>query len=187
MSRRNLSITTSLASARMPAALTLAAMIALTGLLGGCASKPEPTVRFVDSVLVRKGDRTIQLLHDGEVYREYSIALGDSPEGHKFMEGDERTPEGDYVLNWRNPNSNFHKSIHISYPNARDRAFARAMGVNPGGMIMIHGRPNWLTSPAVAREYDGRDWTDGCIAVKNHEMDEIWRLVRDGTPIRILP
>jgi len=169
------------------AAVVLAALLALTGPLAGCASKPEPTVRFVDSVLVRKGERTLQLLHDGDVYREYKIALGDSPVGHKFEEGDERTPEGDYVLNWRNPNSNFHKSIHISYPNARDRAFARAMGINPGGMIMIHGRPNWLTSPAVAREYDGRDWTDGCIAVKNHEMDEIWRLVRDGTPIRILP
>lgn len=165
------------------AAVALAALLALAG----CASKPEPTVRFVDSVLVRKGERTLQLLHDGDVYREYKIALGDSPVGHKFEEGDERTPEGDYVLNWRNPNSNFHKSIHVSYPNARDRAFARAMGINPGGMIMIHGRPNWLTSPAVAREYDGRDWTDGCIAVKNHEMDEIWRLVRDGTPIRILP
>ncbi|WP_295543177.1 L,D-transpeptidase family protein [uncultured Thiohalocapsa sp.] len=172
---------------RHGAAVALAALLVLTAPLAGCASKPEPTVRFVDSVLVRKGDRTLQLLHDGDVHREYKIALGDSPVGHKFEEGDERTPEGDYVLNWRNPNSNFHKSIHISYPNARDRAFARAMDINPGGMIMIHGRPNWLTSPAVAREYDGRDWTDGCIAVKNHEMDEIWRLVRDGTPIRILP
>ncbi|WP_306341737.1 L,D-transpeptidase family protein [Thiohalocapsa halophila] len=168
-------------------ALALAAVIAMTALLGGCASPPEPSVRFVDSVLVRKGERTLQLLHNGDVYREYKIALGDSPEGHKFQEGDERTPEGDYMLNWRNPNSSFHKSIHISYPNHRDRAFARAIGVDPGGMIMIHGRPNWLTSPAVAREYDNRDWTDGCIAVKNHEMDEIWRLVRDGTPIRILP
>lgn len=177
---------------RRAAALLLVVLVAFSTLLGGglltgCASKPEVEPRFVDSVLVRKGERRLQLLHDGEVFREYTVALGDSPVGHKFQEGDERTPEGDYVLNWRNPNSNFHKSIHISYPNHRDRAFARAMGVNPGGMIMIHGRPNWLTSPAVAREYDGRDWTDGCIAVKNHEMDEIWRLVRDGTPIRILP
>jgi murein L,D-transpeptidase YafK len=169
------------------AVLLLAAAVGLSGLLGGCASKPEPTVRFVDKVLVRKSDRTLQLLHGDTVYREYKVALGDAPVGHKFQEGDERTPEGDYVLNWRNPNSNFHKSIHISYPNARDRAFARAMGFEPGGLIMIHGRPNWLTSEKVAREYDNRDWTDGCIAVKNHEMDEIWRLVRDGTPIRILP
>jgi murein L,D-transpeptidase YafK len=162
--------------------------IGLTALLSACATKPpEPQVRFVDSVLVRKGERKLQLLHDGEVYREYKINLGDQPVGHKFREGDERTPEGDYILDWRNPNSNFHKSIHISYPNELDRAFARAMGWNPGGMIMIHGRPNWLTSETLARQYDNADWTDGCIAVKNHEMDEIWRLVRDGTPIRILP
>jgi murein L,D-transpeptidase YafK len=165
----------------------LAVAVGLSGLLAGCASKPESSVRFVDKVLVRKGERTLQLLQGGTVYREYKVALGDAPVGHKFQEGDERTPEGDYVLNWRNPNSNYHKAIHISYPNARDKAFARAMGVSPGGLIMIHGRPNWLTSEKVAREYDNRDWTDGCIAVKNHEMDEIWRLVRDGTPIRILP
>jgi murein L,D-transpeptidase YafK len=161
--------------------------IASTGMLGGCASRPEPQVTHVDKVVVRKADRKLELIHGGEVFREYKISLGDAPVGHKFREGDERTPEGDYILDWRNPNSSFHKSIHVSYPNARDRAFARAMGFNPGGMIMIHGRPNWLTSPAVAREYDNKDWTNGCIAVKNHEMDEIWRLVRDGTPIRILP
>ena len=172
---------------RLPAAGALAfAAVVLTALLGGCAA-PEPSVQFVDSVLVRKGDRTLQLLHNGAVYREYKIALGDQPAGHKFEEGDERTPEGDYILDWRNPNSNYYKSIHVSYPNARDRAFARSLGFEPGGMIMIHGRPNWLTSAKVAREYDNRDWTNGCIAVKNDEMDEIWRLVRDGTPIRILP
>lgn len=186
LSRRRSAFSPSASDGRITA-FTLTAMLVIGGLLAGCASQPEPTVNFVDSVLVRKGERTLQLLHEGDVYREYRIALGDSPEGHKFQEGDERTPEGDYVLNWRNPNSSFHKSIHISYPNYRDRAFARAIGVDPGGMIMIHGRPNWLTSPAVAREYDNRDWTDGCIAVKNDEMDEIWRLVRDGTPIRILP
>ena len=172
---------------RLATVALLAAAVGLTALIGGCASTKEPTVRFVDSVLVRKSDRTLQLLHDGTVFREYKVALGDQPLGHKFQEGDERTPEGDYVLNWRNPRSNYHKAIHISYPNARDEAFARALGVSPGGMIMIHGRPNWLTSERVAREYDNRDWTDGCIAVKNHEMDEIWQLVRDGTPIRILP
>lgn len=154
----------------------------------GCASKPEPTVsRMIDSVVVRKGKRQMELIKDGEVYRSYSISLGDNPRGHKMAEGDERTPEGDYILDWRNPRSSFYKSIHVSYPNERDRAFARAMGFSPGGMIMNHGRPNWLTSAKVAKEYDGRDWTDGCIAVTNPEMDEIWRLVRNGTPIRILP
>jgi murein L,D-transpeptidase YafK len=165
--------------------LLLAALVAL--LLNGCASKPEPVVQHVDSVVVHKADRRMKLIKDGQIYREYRVALGDQPVGHKMQEGDERTPEGDYVLDWRNPRSNFYKSIHISYPNHRDRAFAKAMNINPGGMIMIHGRPNWLTSAKVAREYDGRDWTDGCIAVTNEEMDEVWRLVRDGTPIRILP
>jgi len=159
----------------------------LAVLMNGCASKPEPVVSKVDSVVVRKGKREMDLIKGGAVYRSYRISLGDSPRGHKMREGDERTPEGDYILDWRNPRSSFHKSIHVSYPNTRDRAFARAMGFKPGGMIMIHGRPNWLTSAKVAKEYDGRDWTNGCIAVTNPEMDEIWRLVKDGTPIRILP
>lgn len=129
----------------------------------------------------------MDLLIDNQPVRSYRISLGENPVGHKQREGDERTPEGDYLLDWRNPNSSFYKSIHISYPNAQDRARALGRGLNPGGMIMIHGRPNWLTSPVVAREYDGADWTDGCIAVTNEEMEEIWQLVADGTPIRILP
>jgi murein L,D-transpeptidase YafK len=115
------------------------------------------------------------------------VALGDNPVGHKMREGDERTPEGDYVLDWRNPNSQFYRSIHVSYPNERDRLFARALGHDPGGMIMIHGKPNYISSPRVLAEYDRRDWTNGCIAVGNQDMDEIWTAVKDGTPIRILP
>jgi murein L,D-transpeptidase YafK len=138
-------------------------------------------------VVVNKTQRKMQLLKAGQVVREYRINLGDNPYGHKEREGDERTPEGDYILDWRNPRSMFHKSIHISYPNAEDKAAAQAMGVDPGGMIMIHGRPNYIDSPRIRAEYDNRDWTNGCIAVKNHEMDEIWKVVRDGTPIRILP
>lgn len=129
----------------------------------------------------------MDLLIDDQPIRSYRISLGENPVGHKQQEGDERTPEGDYLLDWRNPNSSFYKSIHVSYPNAQDRARAKQRGVDPGGMIMIHGRPNWLTSAVVAREYDGADWTDGCIAVTNEEMEEIWQLVADGTPIRILP
>jgi murein L,D-transpeptidase YafK len=129
----------------------------------------------------------MELHKDGAVYRTYRISLGDQPRGHKFQEGDERTPEGNYVLDWRNPNSSFYKSIHVSYPNDLDRTVARSLGVSPGGMIMIHGLPNWLSSPRLAQEYRRSDWTDGCIAVGNEEMDEIWRLVRDGTPITILP
>ncbi|KAA6186866.1 L,D-transpeptidase family protein [Thiohalocapsa marina] len=171
-----------------PAAVTPFVLLLVLPLLHGCAARQTtPEIERVDSVVVRKAERRLELIEDGQVRREYRIALGDQPVGHKMQEGDERTPEGEYVLDWRNPRSSYYKSIHVSYPNARDRAAARAMGVDPGGMIMIHGRPNWLTSARVAREYDDRDWTDGCIAVTNDEMDEIWRLVKDGTPIRILP
>ena len=174
------------AAQQAPAALFISIAI-LVAMLAGCASQPAPPVQRVDSVIVKKSERKLQLIQGGKVLREYRVALGDNPRGHKMQEGDERTPEGSYILDWRNPRSNYYKSIHVSYPNSMDQLVARSLGVKPGGMIMIHGRPNWLTSPAVAREYDGRDWTNGCIAVTNEEMDEIWRLVRDGTPIRILP
>lgn len=124
-------------------------------------------------------------MKNGQVLREYRVALGDNPYGHKMQEGDERTPEGTYILDWRNPNSQYYKAIHISYPNEQDRAVAEALGVQPGGMIMLHGLPNGVRSPSVRAEYQRRDWTNGCIAVQDHEIDEIWRLVRDGTPIRI--
>lgn len=167
-------------------ALTFALLL-LSLVLVGCASKP-PERLAADQVVVKKSERKLMLMNDGRVIREYRIALGDAPRGHKMRQGDERTPEGDYILDWRNPRSSFYKSIHVSYPNDRDRMFARAMGVDPGGMIMIHGLPNYLPPNAVKHaNYNRRDWTDGCIAVDNHEMDEIWQAVRDGTPIRILP
>lgn len=154
----------------------------------GCATKPpEPPALSADQVLVKKSERKLQLLKAGQVVREYRVNLGDNPYGHKERQGDERTPEGDYVLDYRNPRSMFHKSLHISYPNAEDKLVAQAKGVDPGGLIMIHGRPNYIDSPRILAEYDNRDWTNGCIAVKNAEMDEIWVAVRDGTPIRILP
>lgn len=173
------------AALRRGRALVCCALLAL--ILGSCAVKPPPEPLFADQVVVRKSERTLQLLGEGRVFREYRVNLGDSPVGHKMREGDERTPEGEYVLDWRNPNSRFYKSIHVSYPNQKDRDFARAMGVNPGGMIMIHGRPNWLRPGPLTRDYDELDWTDGCIAVSNEAMDEIWNKVRDGTPITILP
>ncbi|MBK1699495.1 L,D-transpeptidase family protein [Thiococcus pfennigii] len=165
-------------------ALALAALLLI---LGGCTTRPPERPLVVDQVVVEKSARRLQLKGDGKVLREYRVALGGNPIGHKQREGDKRTPEGDYVLDWRNPNSNFYKAIHISYPNEQDVLLARMMGDNPGGMIMIHGHPNYIVSDAVRREYLGRDWTDGCIAVTNDEMDEIWRLVPNGTPIRILP
>jgi murein L,D-transpeptidase YafK len=130
----------------------------------------------------------LELHNNGHVIREYRVALGGSPDGHTYHEGDQRTPIGDYMLNWRNPNSNFYKSIHVSYPSEPYRIVSRAMGYsNPGGMIMIHGLPNYIQSDALRQHDASRDWTQGCIAVQNHEMDEIREMVRDGTPIKILP
>ena len=150
-----------------------------------CAAVPARAADKADLVRVDKSDRRLELLHKGTVLRSYRVALGNAPEGHKREEGDERTPEGRYVLDWRNPGSSFHKSIHISYPNAADRAAAKAAGRDPGGLIMIHGQPNgfgwwsWLLQLV--------DWTDGCIAVTDAEMDEIWTMVDNGTPIEITP
>jgi len=111
-------------------------LLLLPLVLAGCATKP-PDRLAADQVVVKKSERKLVLMHGGEVIREYRIALGDAPRGHKMRQGDERTPEGDYILDWRNPRSSFYKSIHVSYPNQRDRMFARAMGVDPGGMIVI--------------------------------------------------
>ena len=139
----------------------------------------------VNEVLVRKQERRLYLIAGDRVVKSYQIGLGDNPVGHKLHEGDERTPEGHYTLDWRNPESSFYKSIHISYPNAEDRELASSWGLNPGGNIMIHGLPNH--AKGLQSAYLGLDWTNGCIAVSNEEMDEIWELVDDGTPIRILP
>ncbi|MEJ6404963.1 L,D-transpeptidase family protein [Yoonia sp. 2307UL14-13] len=136
-----------------------------------------------DAIHVDKDKRILTLLRDGEVIRTYPISMGANPVGHKTQEGDERTPTGAYEIDWRNANSIAHLSLHISYPNADDVAQAQARGVSPGGNIMIHGLPNgwgWL-GPWQTRW----DWTDGCIAVTNAEMREIWALVPDGTPITI--
>ena len=142
---------------------------------------------FADSVsLVRveKSERKMFLEANGQILKSYDISLGDEPEGHKTQEGDERTPEGHYMLNWRNPQSSYYLTIHISYPNDQDKAQAASRGVSPGGDIFIHGLPNGMG--ALGKMFTGRDWTDGCIAVNdNNQMQEIWDLVPNGTPIII--
>ncbi|PTD95027.1 L,D-transpeptidase family protein [Pseudothauera lacus] len=138
-----------------------------------------------EAVLVVKSERRLHLLRDGVPYRSYAVALGGNPAGHKQQEGDQRTPEGDYVLDWRNPRSGYYLSLHVSYPNDTDRARAAAQGVSPGGMIMIHGQRNGLGWLGALTQR--RDWTDGCVAVSNVAMEEIWRAVANGTPIRIEP
>ena len=140
---------------------------------------PAHAAETVDKVLVDKGDRQLYLLRGGEVWKSYPIGLGFAPDGHKQREGDGRTPEGDYVLDWRNPKSSFYLSIHISYPDADDKARADANGASPGGAIFIHGRHSLSGGR--------RDWTFGCIAVTDAAMDEIWATVPNGTPITIRP
>lgn len=139
----------------------------------------------LDLVLVRKSEGRLYLIDNGLVTKSYPVALGRNPTGHKRQAGDKRTPEGRYVLDYKKADSAFYKSIHISYPNRRDRLRAAARGVDPGGLIMIHGQKNgygWL-----AQITQRRNWTDGCIAVTNEQMDEIWNAVPAGTPIEILP
>lgn len=138
-----------------------------------------------DYVLVNKSENKMYLLQNDKILRTYNIALGANPVGHKVREGDHRTPEGVYMLNYKNTKSKFYKSINIDYPNERDMARARARGVDPGDDIVIHGYPNELGN------YSGpvapKNWTQGCIGVKNYEMDEIWSLVEVDTPIEIRP
>jgi murein L,D-transpeptidase YafK len=138
-----------------------------------------------DKVVVRKGERRLYLLRQERVIAEYPVRLGLNPYGPKKMEGDFRTPEGRYRLIRRNPRSDFFLSIQVSYPSAEDSAVAKEAGFEPGGAIMIHGQPNVLRkSPEF---YASRDWTDGCIALSNSDMIDVWLRTDLGIPIEILP
>ena len=161
-----------------------AAVLAVALLLPACAEAPrKPPPPRADFVLVDKSDRTLTLYARGSAVKTYSgIQLGDEPLGHKRFEGDERTPEGRYRIDARNPASAYHLSLRISYPDAADRAFAAAQGRSPGGDIFIHGQPNRLPAGRMPG-----DWTDGCIALSNQEIEELWGAVADGTPIEIRP
>ena len=125
------------------------------------------------------------LLEQGEVIKEYRVALGANPKGHKQQEGDQKTPEGLYILDYKKADSAFYKAIHISYPNAEDKAHAAKKGVDPGGFIMIHGQKNGLGFLAPIMQLF--NWTDGCIALSNKDMEDLWNLVQVGTPIQINP
>jgi hypothetical protein len=140
---------------------------------------------LADKVLVEKKLRKLHLLKDGKPFRSFSIALGVAPDGDKLQEGDFKTPEGNYYLDMRNPDSDYFLSIRISYPNPLDRARARNEGVDPGGQIMIHGQPNSPTYSAAY--YRSQDWTNGCIAVSNSDMIDIWLMTPDFVPIEIRP
>lgn len=163
-------------------ATAIAALAALDRLIPSLLAEDLPKA---DAVLVDKAQARLSLVRNGEPYRAYPVALGAHPQGHKQRQGDGRTPEGNYVLDYRMADSRFYKAIHLSYPNAQDQAQAATRGDDPGGVIMIHGQPNgfawlgWLIQRS--------DWTNGCIAVGTVAMEEIWRAVDDGTPIEIRP
>lgn len=137
----------------------------------------------VTSIQVHKADRKMYLLHGSEVLETYDIHLGGNPVGKKHFEGDGKTPEGVYFISHRNPNSSYHLSLGISYPNADDRAYAKAAGKPPGGDIMIHGGPPTKKS----KKHKNEDWTAGCIAVTDRQIETIYAMVKPGTPIMILP
>src|SRR6266436_2719770 len=144
-----------------------------------------PPIKRADRIVVEKSARTMKLMLGTEVLKTYKVALSREPVGAKEREGDHRVPEGLYVIDSKNSHSRFHLALHISYPNATDREKARKLGVKPGGDIEIHGlgsKYGWVGS--LQRQVD---WTDGCIAVTNPEIDEIWPLVPVGTPLEIRP
>lgn len=162
----------------------LASLFLVLG-IGATAPVAAGDFPLADKVLVEKGNRKLHLLRNGIPFRSFDIALGPAPEGDKEMEGDQRTPEGYYLLDGRNPDSDFFLSIHISYPNDRDLAEASRKGVDPGGQIMIHGQPNLPTFSQAY--YQREDWTNGCIAVSNSDMIDIWLMTPDFVPIEIVP
>jgi murein L,D-transpeptidase YafK len=150
--------------------------------LGACS--PSKFKRYtgpdVTAIVVNKGDRKMYLLNESRILKEYDIVLGFAPDGHKQIEGDGKTPEGLYYIDRRNPNSRFHLSLGISYPNEEDRRIATELGESPGGDIFIHGQQHPLKK-------NKGDWTWGCISVSNKEMEKIYAMVKDGTPIALRP
>ena len=163
--------------------LALAALC-LQGAATIAMAELEAGIEKASRILVDKSERTLVLFNNGRPIRSYPVSLGRNPVGHKRYEGDKRTPEGIYLIDGKNPNSAFHLSLHISYPNERDTRDARDRGWDPGGQIVIHGLPTGLIKTSTKYEYD---WTDGCIAVSNAAIEDIWRLVDEGTLIEITP
>jgi len=138
----------------------------------------------IDLVRVLKSEHKLQLVSEGKVFQEFNVALGSNSKGHKQQEGDGKTPEGTYTLDYKKPDSAFHRAIHISYPNKNDITSAKVRGVSPGGQIMIHGQKNglgWLSF--ISQRFD---WTNGCVALNNDDMDILWAVIKEGTKIEII-
>jgi len=160
--------------------------LVLFGLLGVAPlAASASALEIADRVIVRKAEHKLVLMKGERVLRTFPVALGLSPTGPKRREGDFRTPEGTYRLGGRNPNSDFFLAIHVTYPGPEDLQRASSEGVAPGGQIMIHGQPNRPSRPL--EYYQTRDWTNGCIAVSNADMVDIWLMTPDNTPIQIVP
>lgn len=161
-------------------AIVLTIVAGCQAVQGDLAPPAVQANNHVDFVVIDKSDRTLTLFSGNRAVKTYGgLQFGDDPFGHKRFEGDERTPEGTYTIDTRNPQSSYHLSLRINYPNANDRAFAAQYGRSPGGDIFIHGQPTGM---------QGRmrgDWTDGCVALTNAEIEELWMVVPDGTPIHI--
>lgn len=169
---------------RWIAALALVLVLASTPPVPQARAQQARSGETADFILIDKSERTLWVYQGAYVIRTYrGLQFGDQPVGHKQFQGDERTPEGRYTISYGNPQSSYYLSLHIDYPNAADRDYARSRGRSPGGLIFIHGQPNGVPDGV---RVPG-DWTDGCIALTNAEMAELWSLVPDGTPIEIRP
>ena len=146
------------------------------------------SIIMADKVIVKKSTRMLYLSSNGEIFKKYHITLGRVPVGDKEVEGDMKTPEGAYVLDYRQLSNDYYKSLHVSYPNASDKAHAKTLGQSAGGMIMIHGTPpSWALSPYGDWMNVLIDWTEGCIAMANDDMDEVWEQTTNGTVVVIVP
>lgn len=159
-------------------------LLLIAGLYAWLPARPFPP-SSIDRIVVIKSQHCMMLMHQDQIIKSYTVSLGRGSAAAKIREGDHRTPEGSYTIDWRNPQSRFHRSLHVSYPNSKDRQIAKDLGVAPGGDIMIHGvhhRLGWM-----GRFHRWVDWTDGCIAVTNSEMDQLWNAIPDGTSIEIRP
>lgn len=167
------------------AAIALGVPLSFAILTLGAWAQPAPTASRADSILILKKDHLLQLRAGGKVIHTYKVALGRGGLAAKQREGDALTPEGHYVIDSRNEASHYHRALHISYPDSEDRKRAAKLGVSPGGAVMIHGLPNGMSFIGPAHRLC--DWTLGCIAVTDQEIEEIWKLVPDGTPVEIRP
>ncbi len=148
-------------------------------------AEPLGSLPKIDLVVVSKSQYSLSLFSQQRLVKRFWVAIGANLQGPKQQAGDRRTPEGVYLLDYKKTDTAYYKAIHISYPNEQDRARAQSLGVDPGGMILIHGQPNG--TPLSGAGLQSSNWTDGCIALLNRDMDELWQAVEPGTLIQILP